>query len=87
MSVNFLRQPSTINGYRVLFYDHHHHHLGNTELGQLLTRSDLTRLEVSSLVSPGFFCLLVYSFLVFSVTYYEAFYLYVANNFFCIPTR
>jgi len=83
MSVNFIRQPSTINGYRVFFYYHH----GNIDLGQLSTRSDLTRLELSSLVSPGFFCLLVYSVLMFSVIYYGTFFLYVANNFVCVPTR
>jgi len=71
MSVNFIRQPSTINGYRVFFY--HHHHQGNIDLGQLSTRSDLTRLEISSLVSPGFFCLLVCSFLVFSTVHYGTF--------------
>jgi hypothetical protein len=92
MSVNCIRQPSTINGYRVCLYILLFLLLlllllGNTELGQLSTRSDLTRLEVSSLVSPGFFCLLVYRFLVFSVIYYGAFRLYVATNFLCIPTR
>jgi len=47
----------------------HHHHVANMELGNLLARSGLTRLEISLVVSPGFFCLSVCSFLVFSVTY------------------
>ena len=42
-------------------------------------------LEVSLMVSPGFFCLLVCSFLLSLVTYYEAFCLYVATDFFSIP--
>ena len=41
---------------------HHRHHLGNMELGQLLIRSVLTHQEVSLMVSPGFFCLLVFTF-------------------------
>ena len=63
----------------------HHHHLAIMELGYLLTHSGLTHLEVSSMVSPCFFCLLVCSFLVFLVIYYRAFCLYVAINFFFIP--
>ena len=55
------------------------------ELSHLLTRSGLTYQEVSSMFSPDFFLLLACSIVVFSVIYYEAFSLYVANNFFCIP--
>jgi hypothetical protein len=49
---------------------HHHHHQPKIKLGHLLTRSGLTCLEVSLKVSPGFFCLLVCSFLVFLVINY-----------------
>ena len=55
------------------------------DLGQMLTRSGHTHLEVSLMVSPGFFCLLVCSFILSSVICYEEFCLYVATNFFCIP--
>jgi hypothetical protein len=55
------------------------------ELGHLLTRFGLTLLEISLMVSPDFFCLFVCSFLVFSVIYNDALYLYVAVSFFCIP--
>jgi len=55
------------------------------QLGHLLTQSSLTRLEVSLMVSPGFFCLLVCSFLLSSVIYYKAFSLYIVTDFFCIP--
>ena len=68
-------------------HHHHHsyfHHLANMELGHLLTRSGLTRLEVSVMVSPGFFYLLDCSFLVVLVIYYRTFCLYVATSFFCI---
>jgi len=34
----------------------HHHHMSVMELGHLLTRSDLTYLEVSSEVCHGSFC-------------------------------
>jgi hypothetical protein len=64
---------------------HHHHHQTTMELDHLLTRSGLTRLEVPLIVSLGFFCLLVCSFLVCAVIYKGAFSLYVATNFFCIP--
>ena len=62
-----------------------HHHLAKMELGHLLTPSSLTHLEVSILVSPGFFCLIFCSILVLSVIYYGAFCLYFVTNFFCIP--
>ena len=55
------------------------------QLGHLLTCSGLTRLEVSVMVSCGFFCTLVRSFSVFSVICYGAFCLHVATSFFCIP--
>lgn len=45
-----------------LSYEHSNHHLVNMQLGALLTRSSLTRPEVSSVVFPGFFCLLICSF-------------------------
>ena len=50
-----------------------------------MTYSSLTFLEVSLMLSLGFFCLLVCSYSLFSVICYEAFCLYVATNFFCIP--
>jgi len=62
-----------------------HHHLAKMELGHWLTRSSHTHLEVSILVSPGFFCLMLCRILVFSVIYYGVFCLYFATNFFCIP--
>ena len=64
---------------------HHHHHLANIELGCLLTRSTLTYLEVSLMVFPGTFCLLVCSFLLSLVICLETFYLYVVVNFFSSP--
>ena len=49
---------SSEKGSLVNHHRHHHHlHLANMELGRMLTRSGLTRSEVSSMVSPGFFCL------------------------------
>ena len=66
-------------------YHHHHHHLVNMQLEHLLISSGLTLLQVSLMVSPGSFCLLVCSFLLFSAICYEAFCLYVANNVFCVP--
>ena len=36
---------------------YHHHHVAKIELGHLFTRSGLTILEVSIMVSSGFFCL------------------------------
>ena len=53
------------------------------ELGHWLACSNFA-CEFSLMVSPGFFCLLVCSSLEFSVTYYGAFCLYVATNFFFI---
>ena len=50
------------------------------QLSHLLTHSTLTCLEVSLMVSPGFFCLLVCSFLLST-----AFCLYTVTDFFCIP--
>jgi len=41
--------------------------LANMELGHLMTLSGLTHLEVSLMVSLGFFCLLACSILVFSL--------------------
>jgi hypothetical protein len=63
----------------------HHNHLANMELGHLLTRPGLIRLEVSLMVSPGFLCQSVCSCVVFSVICKGAFCLHVANNFLCIP--
>jgi len=56
------------------------HHLAHMEF----THSNL-HLEVSLMVSSGFFCLLVCIFLLFSVIYYRAVCLYVATCFFYIP--
>ena len=53
------------------------------DLGHLLNRSGRTRLTVSVMVSPGFCCLLVCSFLVLSVIWYGTISLYVASSFFC----
>ena len=66
------------------YYYHHHHHLANMQSSHLLTRSGLSLLEVCLRVSPGFFCLSVCSYLVFSAIYYEACCLYVATSFCCI---
>jgi hypothetical protein len=55
------------------------------ELGRLLIHSSLTYLEVSLLVFPGTVCLLVCSFLLSLIICLEAFYLYVADNFFSSP--
>lgn len=54
------------------------------ELGTLLPRFRLTRLEICLMVSLSFSCFLVCSFLVFSVICYGVFCLYVANNCICI---
>lgn len=56
------------------------------DLGHLLTLSVLTRLEVSSMVSPDSSCLLVLIFfLISAVVYYGAFCLHIVNNLYCIP--
>jgi hypothetical protein len=55
------------------------------QLGHLLTCSSLTHPEVCLMVFPGFFCLLVCSFLVFSVVCQDAFCLHIATNFYCFP--
>ena len=55
------------------------------ELGHLLISSGLTHLDVSSVVSPGSFCLLFCSPLLFTVICYEAFCLHVVSSFFCSP--
>ena len=41
---------------------HHHYHLAIMQLGHVLTRSGFTHPEVSSRISPGSFCLLIWSF-------------------------
>ena len=76
----------------VLDYVHgklHHHHQANMQLGHLLTQSHMSRILFNGLPllpkHTSSFCLLVCSFLICSVIYYEAFCLNVANNFFCIP--
>ena len=51
------------NVYFIINHHHHHCRLAKMELGHLLTRSGLTRLEVSLMASPGCFFLLVCSFL------------------------
>ena len=55
--------------------------LANTQLGHLLTRSGLTHLEVPSMVSPGFFHLLVCSTVVCLVRYDEGFFFVCCNQF------
>jgi hypothetical protein len=55
------------------------------ELGHLLTRSSLTHPEVSSLVVPGSFCLLVCRILLSRAIRYEAIFLHVVSNFSCSP--
>jgi len=66
-----LWRQKTVEEFNCLIIHHHHHH------HHLLTRSCRTRLEISLMVSPGYFCLLVCSFLIFIVTCYLAFCLYV----------
>jgi hypothetical protein len=44
-----------------------HHHQANIEIAHLLTHSGVTGLEVSLMVSPAVFCLLVCGVLVFLV--------------------
>jgi hypothetical protein len=51
----------------IINHHRHRHHPANMKSGHLLTQSGLTRLEVSLMVSPSFFCLLVSSILVFLV--------------------
>jgi len=63
----------------------HHHHISVMELGQLLTRSDLTYPEVSSKIYHDSFCKLSSSVSLAGVIYFEAFYLYVVSSFSCIP--
>jgi hypothetical protein len=53
------------------------------DLGHLFTRSGLTRLEVSVMVSAGFFHLLVCTYLIIPRIYYKALCLHVATSFFC----
>ena len=54
--------------------------------GHLLTRSGLTRLKVSLMVSPGSFCLLVCSFLILSsVIYYWGILFVCCNQFLLYP--
>jgi hypothetical protein len=60
---------------------HHHHHMPIKDLGHLLTRSGFTRLEVSSVVFLGSFCLLGNSILSVWVIFYVAFDLRVVYNF------
>jgi hypothetical protein len=47
--------------------NNNNNNLANMELGHLMTRSSLIHLEVSLMVSLGFFCLLACSILVFSL--------------------
>jgi hypothetical protein len=84
VSACLIFQNWVINKIKVLQYLHNYHHPSNMQLDHPLTCSGLTHLEVSLTVSSGFFCLLVCSFLLFSVIYYEAFCLYVATDFICI---
>ena len=50
-------------------------------LGHLLNHSGLTHPEISSVVFPDSFCLLVCSFLLSREICYEAFYLHVISNY------
>ena len=76
---------SKLSQKRQNFRKTNHYHLANKKLGHLLTRSGLTHPEVSLMIFPGSFCILVCSILLSSVIYYEACCLYVAAGFFCIP--
>ena len=64
----FLRLSSL----RYHHYHHHHHHVAIIEVCHFLTRSSLIQPEVSSVVSPGSFCLLVCRFLLSCLVCYEA---------------
>jgi hypothetical protein len=61
-----------------------YHPLAKLALGHFLTCFVLTHLEVSLMVTPYFFRLLVCSILIFSVIYNRTFLLHVATNFFCV---
>jgi hypothetical protein len=63
--------------------NNNNNHMAFMEMGCLLTCFGLTYLEESLMVSPGFFCLLVCTFLVLSEIYYGTVCLYVASSFFC----
>ena len=73
-------QKSGQNRKEEYYHHHHHHHQAIMEVGHWMIRSGLTYPEVSSEVSPGSFCLWVYSFfLLFSAICYEAFCLHVVG--------
>jgi len=63
-------------------FHHHHHHMSVMELGQLLTRSGLTFLEVSSEVFHDSFCQLGNSVSLSWVVCREAFCLYLYSFYF-----
>ena len=54
-------------------------------MGHLLTPSDLTRPEASSMIFPDFFCLLMYRLVLSCVICCEAFCVHVVSKFFCSP--
>jgi hypothetical protein len=66
---------------QIYHHNQHHHHLANTQLAH----SCLTHLDVLLLVSVGFFCLLVCSFLLSSAVQYKAFCVHGARNVLLIP--
>ena len=70
---------------RYVINHHHHHHMSVMELGQLLTRSGLTYLEVSSEVCHDSFCQLGNSVSLSWVVSHEAFCLHVVSSSSCIP--
>ena len=55
-------------------HHHHHHHIANKQLCHLLTHSGPTHLELSLMISPGFFCVWYVLFLFSSAIFYEAFF-------------
>jgi hypothetical protein len=69
--------------YRMLLHPLHHDHVAIKELGHSLTRSSLTRPEVSSEVFLGSFSLMGCSLLSVWVICYVAFDLHVVSNFSC----
>jgi hypothetical protein len=57
----------------VIAHHHHHHNLSSMELGHLLTRSDLTHRNTSSVLFTGSFCLFMFSVSLLWIICYEAF--------------
>ena len=78
-SLSVKNMPSRIVEY------YHHHRVSVMELGHLLNRFGLTYPEVASKVYHDSFSPLMSSVSLPWVIYFEAFYLYVASSFSCIP--